>query len=79
MSGEIVFPFAISLRNGWDFGHKIETEFVSNQSGNNYHFTYLVSATISHSLLKNLDFFVFYWNVMEALKNLPNTELLSKN
>ena len=57
LSGGMVFPFAMSLRNGWDFGGQVETEFVSNQSGNNYHFTYLVSATTSHSLCKNLDFF----------------------
>jgi hypothetical protein len=58
ISGGIVFPFAMTLSNGWDFGAQIETEITSNQNGNGYHFNYLASATTSHSLCKNLDFFV---------------------
>lgn len=58
VSGGIVFPFAMSLANGWDFGAQIETIITKDQSGNNYHFNYLASATTSHSICKNLDFFV---------------------
>ncbi|HET7115619.1 MAG TPA: transporter [Hanamia sp.] len=58
ISGGIVFPFATLLSHGWDFGAEIEADITPNQTGNNYHFNYLVSATTSHSLFKNLDFFV---------------------
>lgn len=58
ISGGIVFPFATLLSRGWDFGAEIETDITPNQTGNNYHFNYLVSATTSHPLCKNLDFFI---------------------
>lgn len=48
----------MSLSNGWDFGAQVESELESNQTGNNYHFNFLASATTSHSICKNLDFFI---------------------
>jgi hypothetical protein len=58
ISGGIVFPLAILFSNGWDFATQIETDFEKNQSGERYHLNYIVSASTSHSLLKNLDFFI---------------------
>ncbi len=58
ISGGIVFPFAISFSNGWDLGAQLETDFVNNQTGKDHHVDFLVSATTSHSLTKNLDFFI---------------------
>jgi hypothetical protein len=57
-SGGIVFPFALSLSHGWDLGAQFETDWASSSSNNNYHFDYLASLTTSHSLCKDLDFFV---------------------
>ena len=57
-SGGVVFPFAQSLSNGWDIGAQLESEIVNNQTGSNYHFNFLTSVTSSHSLCKNLDFFI---------------------
>ena len=57
-SGGIVIPFAMSLSNGWDLGAQLESELENNQTGNNYHFNFLASATTSYSICKNLDFFV---------------------
>lgn len=58
ISGGIVFPFAISLSHGWDFGAQFETEFEHNQTGDNYHFNYLMTFTTSHSIINDLDFFI---------------------
>jgi hypothetical protein len=66
ISGGIVFPFAMSLLHGWDFGAEIETDITPNQAGNKYHFDYLASATTSHSLCKNLDFFIEGVATMDA-------------
>ena len=57
-TGGVVFPFAMTLPKGWDLGGQIETELNDNKSGKNYHFNFLASVTTSHSLCKNLDFFV---------------------
>ena len=57
-SGGVVFPFAMALPNGWDLGAQLESELESNQTGNNYHFNFLASATTSHSICKNLDLFM---------------------
>ena len=57
ISGGIVFPFAMSLAPGWDFGAQVETDIAANQTGNDYQFNFLASATTSYPLCKNLDFF----------------------
>lgn len=57
-SGGIVFPFAASLSNGWNFGTQIETDFVTIRPTNNYCVNFLISGTTSHSIIKDLDFFV---------------------
>lgn len=57
ISGGITLPFAISLSDDWDFGAQVETDFVANQTGNNYHFDFLASATTSYPLCKHLNFF----------------------
>lgn len=48
----------MSLSNGWDFGAQLESELENNQTGNNYYFNFLASATTSHTICKNLDFFI---------------------
>ncbi len=58
ISGGIVFPFAMSMSNGWGFGAQLEADVADDEAGNNYHFNFLASATISHSLCKDIDFFV---------------------
>ncbi|MGH2649165.1 MAG: transporter [Ginsengibacter sp.] len=58
VSGGIVFPFALALPHDWDFGSQIETDFERNETGKNYHLNFLASVTTSHSLLKDMDFFV---------------------
>lgn len=56
-SGGIVFPLAVELREEWSLGTQIETDLVNNSDGKNYHIDYLISATASHSIIENLDFF----------------------
>lgn len=58
VSGGIVFPFALQLARGWDFGAQIETGISPNQNGHKYHSDFLASATTSFLLCKNVDFFV---------------------
>ena len=56
-SGGIVMPFALSLPHGWNFGSQIEADITEGIMNNNYYFNFLASATISHPLFKNFDFF----------------------
>ena len=56
-SGGIVIPFALSLPHGWNFGSQIEAAIAEGIVNNNYYFNFLASATVSHSLFKNFDFF----------------------
>jgi hypothetical protein len=56
-SGGIVMPFALSLPHGWNFGSQIEADITEGIMNNNYYFNFLASATVSHSLFKNFDFF----------------------
>ena len=57
ISGGIIFPFAVSFHNGWDFGGQIEIDLVNGEVNSNYHVDYSISATTSHLITKNLDFF----------------------
>jgi hypothetical protein len=57
-SGGIVFPFATQLGKGWNFGTQIETDLASSRNSTNHHIDYSISATGSHSFIKNLDFFI---------------------
>ncbi len=58
ITGGVVFPFSISLPQGWDLGTQIEIDLKDNQSGKGYHLNTLASATIAHLLIGNVDFFV---------------------
>ena len=57
ISGGIIFPFAASFAHGWGFGAQIETDLVNGEVNSDYHVDYLISATISHPMTKDLDFF----------------------
>lgn len=56
-SGGILVPFSLSLGKGWDFGTQIEADIADGTMSNGYYFNFLTSATVSHSLFKDLDFF----------------------
>jgi len=57
LSGGIILPFAMSSAHGWDFGSQVDADLAANQTGKNYHFYFLASATTSYSLCRKLDFF----------------------
>ncbi len=57
-SGGVVFPFAMSLPCNWGFGGQLQSDIEPDESGNGYHLNYLSSATVSHKVAGNLDFFV---------------------
>lgn len=57
VSGGIIFPFAASFANGWNFGGQIETDLANGEVQSDYHIDYSISATTSHPITKNLDFF----------------------
>jgi hypothetical protein len=56
-SGGIVIPFAVSF-NGWGLGAQAEADASKSESANMYYVSFLASATLSHSLLENFDFFI---------------------
>ncbi len=58
ISGGIIVPFALALPGDWGFGAQVETELTSNATGKGHHINLLLSATASHPLSKNFDFFV---------------------
>lgn len=55
--GGIILPFAATLSNEWDFGAQVETDLVNGEVKSGYHVNYLISATTSHPVTKNPDFF----------------------
>ena len=57
ITGGLVIPLSIALPHDWDFGSQVEIDFEENQTGNGYHLNPLASATISHQLIRNIDFF----------------------
>jgi len=57
LTGGLVVPFGVSLPCEWSFGTQAEIDFEQNLSGNGHHVNYLVSATTSHPLVGNVDFF----------------------
>lgn len=56
-SGGIIIPFAISLPDEWDLGTEVEADISNGITVNKYYVNFLASATLSHSLFKNFDFF----------------------
>ncbi|MEO6289332.1 MAG: transporter [Ginsengibacter sp.] len=58
ISGGIAIPIAVALAGDWGFGAQVQTDIKGDQEGDKYHLNYLVSAAVTHSLCKNLDFFV---------------------
>ena len=57
VTGGVILPLALTLSNDWDFGTEVEIDMTNNQSGSGYHFNLSASATIGHSLFKNISFF----------------------
>ncbi len=56
-SGGVTLPVAVELPGEWGLGVQLESDIADDQTGSNYHLDFLASATISHSLFKNFDFF----------------------
>lgn len=57
ITGGLIVPFSVSLPCEWSFGTQTEVDFEQNLLGNGYHVNYLISATTSHPITGNLDFF----------------------
>ncbi len=58
LTGGLIVPFSISFANDWSLGTQLEVDIERNQSGNGAHFNPLVSATVSHPLIRNFDMFL---------------------
>jgi len=56
-SGGIIIPFATSFSE-WGLGAQVEADASKSETANIYHVNFLASATLSHPLLTNFDFFI---------------------
>jgi hypothetical protein len=57
VTGGVVLPFAMTLRNDWDFGAQCEIDLAENQLKNGYHSDLSATATFGHPLFQNISFF----------------------
>jgi hypothetical protein len=57
IQGGITFPFALKLKNGWDFGSQIEADIVKEED-NRYHPDFLYSFTFGKSISAKVEAFV---------------------
>ena len=80
VTGGVIFPFSFKLPDEWSLGTQFEVDIADNQFNNGYHFNYLTSVTVGHSISGNLSFFaeslIFRENEIKNFKYFFNTGLV---
>lgn len=62
LSGGLIIPFALELKNGWNFGSQAAVDFEKPDPNSNYQTSLLTSFTFGKGLTSKLDGFVESYN-----------------